>query len=397
MPLTAGQIIAIACEAAHSPGKTTQALSLLNAILSDACQERDYAEARGQFLFDFAPSQMFGGGNQPTPPSSGNVWGEMIWGSGFWGDIGGTTPAPIPSPLKSVWPGVQFGSGPYQMPVDFLRLSGSSGSSGSQRSFIWWLNGVPYAVLPMDLADFDMQVQQTGLESYVWLAATDMSAPLDDRVLLQTTGDTTAGSNQVLNLGSTARLIGGGFLGVAGQGIAPGTTLDGLGSPGQVLGSGNAIIGTGGGSPIGTGPGGGAGSCFLSQAATVSIVGASLIFGYAPTIFVWPPPVSALQAMIRYQRQMPPITDTTRFPWLHNDGYLIEKLTGRLCQLNDDTRADLLLGGPDMPGSPEQKLALFLSMKDDEQSHPKRVELDRRAFGRRFSGLGPAKRTGQIY
>jgi hypothetical protein len=393
MALTAAQLIALAAESAHSPGKKAQALNLLNSILSDVCQERDFAEARGQFLFSFTPNQRLGLPASVATPAS--VWGTAIWGESLWG-AEGTAAQPAAPP--AVWPGVQFGSGPYLMPLDFLRLSGSSGSSGSQKSFLWWLNGVPYAVLPMDLADFDMQVQQTGLESYVWLAATDMSAPIDDRYLLQTTADLVAGSTELNNLGSTARLIGGNVLGVAGQGISPGTMLTSLpSSAGGMIGSGpQAVVPPGEIGVLGSDsqaiasgleviPG------QLSLPAVATITGASIFFGYCPVIFVWPPPVSALQAMIRYQKQMPPITDTTRFPWMHNDRYLLTALTGRMCALNDDARADTLTGAA------EDNLTNFLAMKDDEQSHPKRVELDRRAFGHRYSGLGPAKRTGQIY
>jgi hypothetical protein len=98
--------------------------------------------------------------------------------------------------------------------------------------------------------------------------------------------------------------------------------------------------------------------------------------------------------MIRYQKQMPDVVDPSRIPWYRNDEYMIEKLVGKLCLLNDDTRADRLLGGPDVVGSPEQKLTNWLAMKDDEQSHPKRVELDRRYFGRGLGKLPNTRRVG---
>jgi hypothetical protein len=418
MPLTAGELIVLALEAAHSPGKGAQALSLLNAILSDVCQERDFAEARGQFLFNFTPTQRPGGGvaPSPTPPDSlwgsavwggslwastadwtGAFWGKGIWGAARWGEV---FPPSSLIPVEeqavaapAIWPGVQFGSGPYQMPVDFLRLSGSSGSHGAQRSFIWWLDGVPYPVIPTDLAEFDMQVQQIGLNSYVWLAATDMSAPIDDRMLLSTTGDLTAGSTAVVNLADTARLIGGNVLGVAGQGIVPGTTLLSLGetNAGLLASDGSELLGSAWGDVLGTG---GSSTCILSRPANATIIGASIFFGYAPVIFVYPPPNGTQQAMIRYQKQMPRVTDLSRYPWLHNDGYLLDKLIGRLCRLNDDSRADGLLAGPNIEGSAENRLSNFLSMKDDEQSHPKRVSLDRRVFGRQISNLGITKRVG---
>jgi hypothetical protein len=404
MPLTSGQIIILALEAAHSPGKTAQGLDLLNAVLSDLCQERDFAEARGQFLFEFTPTQRPGGGSSSgggdgegtSPSTPPTLWGTSIWGVAEWGDEGTTAvqpPAEVPVAAPAIWPGVQFGSGPFQMPLDFLRLSGSSGSHGSQRSFIWWLNGVPYPVIPTDLAEFDMQVQQTGLNSYVWLAATDMSAPIDDRILLSTTADLTAGSTVVSNLAATVRLIDGNVLGVAGQGIVPGTTLVSH-TPANVgaLGSNDAaMLGTAWVDVLGTG---GVGSCILSKPANATIKGASVFFGYAPVIFVYPPPSGTQQAMIRYQKQMPPLTDLARYPWFHNDGYLLDKLIGRLCRLNDDARADQLLAGPNVEGSAENRLSNFLAMKDDEQSHPKKVELDRRVFGRQISNLGITKKVG---
>jgi hypothetical protein len=297
------------------------------------------------------------------PARLGDQWNRMWWNQGEWGPIPPPQPQPpfpVPGPPGGpFYPGNQFGSGPYLLPVDYLRLSGSSGSSGAQRSFIWWLQGVPHPIIPMDLAEFDMQVQQAGLQSYVWLSATDMSTPIDDRILLTTTGDVVNGSTKISNLASTTRLIGGGVLGVAGQGIVPGTMLRGLSSPGSTPAE--AII---------------------TVPANVTVTGASLIFGYCPVVFIYPPPATPLQAMIRYQKRMPDVFDFTRYAWFHHDGYMLEKLTGKLCQLNDDDRADKLLGGPDVVGSPDQKLRLWLAAKDDEPSHPKTVGLDRRVFGR---------------
>jgi hypothetical protein len=445
LALTASQIIALACEAAHSPRKTSQAQLFYNSILSDLCQERDFAEARGQYLFNFTfqpgsssvPTPV-GGGGTVTPggggvdtpggggtsgsglvgtfsaagggiesPGGGGTEGPGGGGTGTPGGGGSPTPPTPPTPTHTPgglppFPGNQFGSGPIVLPLDYLRLSGSSGSAGAQRSFVWWLNGVPYPVIPMDLAEFDMQVQQSGLQSFVWMAATDMAAPIDDRILLKTTGNVTVGSTQMTNVASTTRLVGGSVLGVAGQGIVPGTMLVSLagggggGSGGSSPGGGGTDSPGGGGTdtPGGGGGGGGVGTLTLSQPANATIAGASVFFGYPPIVYVYPPPESALQAMIRYQKQMPDVVDFTRIPWFRNDGYMLEKLTGKLCMLNDDTRAGMMLGGPDIQGSAEQKLSLFLSMKDDEQSHPKRVELDRRYFGRGIGNLRTTKRVG---
>jgi hypothetical protein len=157
MTLRCHEIIALSAQSAHSRGKVDAGQQLLNSILSDLAQIYDCAAARGQFIFNFVPGQ--------------------------------AAAAPLPQTPASL-----FGSGPYYMPADYLRLSGSSGSTGAQRSFVWWLNGVPYPVIPCDLAEFDMQVQQAGLNSYVWLAASDMATPIDDRILLTTTADVFAGN-----------------------------------------------------------------------------------------------------------------------------------------------------------------------------------------------------------
>jgi hypothetical protein len=88
------------------------------------------------------------------------------------------------------------------------------------------------------------------------------------------------------------------------------------------------------------------------------------------------------------------MTDFSRTSWCRFDGYLVEKLTGRLCQLNDDSRAERLLAGPDVPGSPDHRLALSLAGKDDDQNRPKIVQLDRRTFGQAYRDLPSTKTIG---
>lgn len=310
MPLTANQQIALACEAAHSPGKTAQAQQFYNEILSDLCEQYDFADARGIFLFNFNPG------------------------------------------LVSTLPGGQFGSGPYPLPLDYLRASGSSGSSGAPRFAIWYLNGVPYPLICCDLAEFDMQIQQAGLQSYPWLVATNMGDVTTDRFALITTGDITAGNAQVTNLQSALNLAPG--QGCAGEGIVPGTTVVSVNSVAK--------------------------SCVLSSAPTATItaaantVGASLMFGVAPSAFFYNPPSSNFQVQIRYQRQMPDLFNFNKIPWFRHQGYLQEELKARLYGLNDDTReaathayADTLLDG-------------YLKLKDDDTNRAKRIQLDRRRF-----------------
>src|SRR6266700_6860127 len=309
MTLTCNQLVALAAEAAHSPGKISQGQILLNSILSDLAQIYDCAQARGQYIFNFDP----------------------------------TITAALPLPQT---PASQFGSGPYYMPADYLRLSGSSGSTGAQRSFLWWLNGVPYPVIPCDLAEFDMQVQQGGLQSYVWLGSTDMSTPIDDRVLVTTTGNMTLNSTLVTGLASTARLQSDNALGISGQGIVPGTRIESVDPAAATL--------------------------VMSNAATLQLHGASMLMGYPPTVWIYPPPSSAQLAQIRYQRRMPPIVDFTRFAWFDYDGYLLKELQARYEDLNDDSRA------PQHHAEAVRMLTGWLSAKDDDPSHPKTVQLDRR-------------------
>jgi hypothetical protein len=45
-------------------------------------------------------------------------------------------------------------------------------------------------------------------------------------------------------------------------------------------------------------------------------------------------------------------------------------------------------------GSPDNKLALYLASKDDDQSRPKLVQLDRRTFGQSFKDLPSTKKIG---
>ncbi|HEY1858661.1 hypothetical protein [Acidocella sp.] len=53
---------------------------------------------------------------------------------------------------------VQVGSGPYTMPTDFLRAEFGD--------VFWTLLGVPYPMIALDPMEFDMTVQQAGLQSY---------------------------------------------------------------------------------------------------------------------------------------------------------------------------------------------------------------------------------------
>lgn len=131
MALQAQQIIALACQDAKAPGFTSQAGQFLNMVLSDLCQAFDFEVARKTFYFDFNPSLV----------------------------------SPIGNSI--------YGSGPYPLPSDYLRAAGD-------RAVFWTNLGVPYNLIPIDLAEFDSAVQQAGIQAYPYWYATDLSLGDED-------------------------------------------------------------------------------------------------------------------------------------------------------------------------------------------------------------------------
>lgn len=315
MPLSASAIIARANQIAKTPGYVTQANDFLNAILSDLCETYDLAVARGVFNFNFNPSMV-------------------------------TT----------------YGSGPYPMPLDYLRTSGSSGSDGAGFSAFWTLLGVPYPMIPCDLSDFDMQVQQAGLNSYPWLWATDMS----QRTIVNSTYGNTYSNTTLDTLGSTAGVAVG--MTASGPGIPPLTTVTGLGPTTAVL----------------------------SQPATATAVASPIAFGYPAVGYAYPPPSGGFPVTIRYQRSMPQIVNANLSnvaPWFPNSRYLIQQLAGMMMEISDDARAATYLGEGEGIGA-AAILRHYLQMKDDDTNRAKTVQLDRRTFGSRFSRLKNTKTVG---
>lgn len=136
MPLTAAQICTIAIQTAKAgsltasgtgTGFTLQAGQLLNSILSDLCQTYDFALARGTYTFNFNTTQQ----------------------------------------TSAEFPNIGPGCGPYPLPADFLRFNIDEA--------IWFLQGVPYPMVPIDISEYDWQVQQVGNQAFPYLFATDMS------------------------------------------------------------------------------------------------------------------------------------------------------------------------------------------------------------------------------
>lgn len=299
--LTAARIIDRANQIAKGRGFEEQGLDGLNAILSDLCEDHDLALARGLFEFTFNPS------------------------------------------LSTL-----YGSGPYPLPLDYLRTSGSSGATGATRS-AWFMyptetGAQPMPLIPVDLAQFDQypQYPSQGLPS-TW--ATDMGGPLTQRIVLATTAALTSGSASATVALATNLAIG---RAVAGEGIEPGTTIEGI--------SGLALT--------------------LSAAATATIAAASVFFGIAPVGYAYPPPVGAYPVSIRYQRKMPPITDTAQIPWFPNEGYLIDKLAAMQMPITGDGRR------MEFEETARVKLGRYLDLADDKTNRAQSIQLDQRQFGR---------------
>jgi hypothetical protein len=124
MPLQAQQIITLACQDAKCPGFTSQAGQFLNAVLQDLYQHYDWDFCRKLFRFTF-----------------NSAAGQ--------------------------------GSGPYALPADYLRAEVQDGKD----RFFYVIQGVPYPLIQITLAEYNWQVQTPGFQSYPYNYATDLSNP----------------------------------------------------------------------------------------------------------------------------------------------------------------------------------------------------------------------------
>jgi hypothetical protein len=369
--LTAGQIIAEAGQRAKVPGYVTQGLQNLNAVLSDLCQHYDFALARGTFNFNFNPTLA-----------------------------------------------TMYGSGPYPLPLDYLRTSGSSGSTGASRS-AWYLyptpafpSGQPMYMTPIDLAEFDGYPQFPN-QSLPELWATDMGGPLSQRIVSAQTA--ILGGGALVGLNDVSRLSGG--LSIAGDAILPGTTITGVAGFSLVT-TGDAhsstlidnipsTVGVVVGQPVRGAliplytyvaaiPGGGTsitlsqptlgsatgtdlvfegGAAALSRAPTIAIAQASVFLGIPPVGYAYPPPLGTYPVTIRYQRQMPPIVDLNAVPWFPDEGYLILETASRLTEISDDARSD------QMTARAMRRLQKYLELSDDKTNRAQQIQLDPRTYG----------------
>lgn len=258
---------------------------------------------------------------------------------------------------------------PNPLPIDYLRVQTSGGATGAQRSSKWYFQGVPYDMVEIDLTEWDDQVQQAGIQSYPYFWAKDMS---QRQVLANIQGDLNSASASIMNVTSTAGLVAGMSIagGIGPQSvIVPGTTIVSVGSGALTLSAApnyNGFTGT------------------LSQA--------SLIVGYPPVGYPYPPPSGTYPVMIRYQAWMPPLTQTQvnngAYCWFPDDLVLVNRLASRLMAYADDARA------PEYEAMGVAVMAKYTKLADDRSNRGQSVQLDRRSFGHNFSTLPNTKRIG---
>jgi hypothetical protein len=349
MPRSAASIIASALQIAKAPLYQAQALDELNSLLRFIEDTIDFSAARGQWNFYFNTNLVSSGA----------------------GNIIQTAGVPIP--------------------IDYLRVQVSGGSSGAQRSSKWYFQGVPYDMVEVDLTEFDDQVQQAGIQSYPYFWAKDLA---QYQPIIEVTGDLDASAGTVSNISAIADGLGNATasLSAIAQGmsiaggvgplsvVVPGATIDAIATAPLML----TLA-----SPIGMAP------------ISASLTGTSLLIGNPGLGLMYPPPSGAYPAMIRYQRRMPRLTqaqvDAGAYPWFSdNDIALVDGLAGLVMRYSDDSRASEFIGGGLGSGEGRfgQHIAKYLKTADDNSNRAQVVQLDRRVFGRSFSTLKNTKTVG---
>lgn len=130
----------------------------------------------------------------------------------------------------------------------------------------------------------------------------------------------------------------------------------------------------------------------------LAYVDVTQVAGQQPGLYVWPPASGSYPATIRYNPQMPAITDTTTTPWFPNSDYLVSVTAGMLMKVTNDDRWQAMLGDPDpdkdQPGSAASILRSYLKMKDDPETAVKTVTLDRRLFKPNIASVRNTKQIG---
>lgn len=113
MPLSSSQIITLATQKAKVPGMVQQAGQLLNSILAELCQTYDLDDTRATFTFTFNVQQS---------------------------------------------PGFGLGSGPYQLPANYLR------TQGGKQFYVY--NFQPYKMTRVEQWEYDLLTQQPGFNDF---------------------------------------------------------------------------------------------------------------------------------------------------------------------------------------------------------------------------------------
>lgn len=130
----------------------------------------------------------------------------------------------------------------------------------------------------------------------------------------------------------------------------------------------------------------------------LAYVDVTQIAGQQPGLYVWPPASGSYPATIRYNSLRPDITNTTDVPWFPNSNYLTTRVAGELMKIANDDRWQAFIGDADpdkdQPGSAASSLRAYLKMKDDPETAPKTVELDRRLFKPNIANVRNTKQIG---
>ena len=270
----------------------------------------------------------------------------------------------IPSLITTVGGITNFG-GPYPLPLDYLRTSESSGTEGVQYAFFYVFNGVPYPLVPWDLGRLDMQVQQAGTQNLPYAFATDMSPETTaaNRIQGVTTAQTASGSPTIAVASNAGMAVG---QGVCGDGIAPGSLITNINGTTITL----SLNATG------------------TFAQSSGAGAASIMFGTSPNVYLYPGPSGSFPARLRYQRWMPPIQDTSRYPWFTGQAYLLERLTAELMATADDDRRQGMLANAQM------MLGKYETFEGDKTNRAQTVLLDRQRFGPSWTRLKNTKTIG---
>lgn len=324
MALTSQQICAAARSRAKAPGYTLQSGQYLNSLLQEIAQTYDFAVNKRAFNFQLTTA---------TAPI-GNLQANLA-------------------------------SGPFTLPPDYLRAK--RGDVIYYPTPNW-----PVRLIPVDLDEFDVQVQQAGFQNFPILWATDVTIRKD---VVSTTGNTTAGSGTLSNIGNLNGIAVG--MGVWGDAISPGTVT------------------------LVTAVNSGAGTVTVSPASNVNATYTTpavsmLNFAVCPIAYVWPAASGSYPAFVRYYALPSDIAtpeSSSQIPWFPNTNILIDGVAGALMKDTGDDRWIQFLG-EDQPDSVPTRMRKILQLKDDESNRSRRVHLDRRRFGQSWGSLPSSKVLG---